>query len=153
MYNEKDYDEFSKMMEEKFPEIFKNRYGGFAVGSGWWPIIETLCANIQSHINWRNETRDRLLKSNPYNHPIPNAVVQVEVEQIKEKFGGLRFYYQGGDDQISGMVRMAEAWADNSCEECGKPGKRHSGGWIRTLCDEHEEERQQQMKKRFNNAD
>jgi hypothetical protein len=121
------YENFAKNMEERFPLMFANKYGGFAVGAGWYPIIETLCANIQSHIDWREKQG--------------NAIPQVVVEQIKEKFGGLRFYYQGGDDEISGMVRMAEAWADTACEECGGVGKRRSGGWIRTLCDFHEAER------------
>ena len=47
------------------------------------------------------------------------------------------------------MVRMAESWAANTCEECGHPGKMRNGGWIRTLCDEHEAERQARMKERF----
>lgn len=131
MYTENQYDEFVKKMEEKYPLMFANKYGGFAVGQGWWPILESLCANIQHHIDWWNKNRET--------RPV---VEQVVVEQIKEKFGGLRFYYQGGDDTIHGMVRMAESWADNSCEQCGKPGQRRSGGWIRTLCDEHELERQ-----------
>jgi hypothetical protein len=123
-----EYEVFAKKMEESFPKMFANKYGGFAVGAGWYPILETLCANIQSHIDWRvKQGQD---------------IAQVEVEQIKEKFGGLRFYYSGGDDEISGMVRMAEAWADIACEECGAAGKRRSGGWIRTLCDLHEAERQ-----------
>jgi hypothetical protein len=58
--------------------------------------------------------------------------------QIKEKFGGLRFYYDGGDEYISGLVSMAESWAGNTCETCGEKGERRSGGWIRTLCDKHE---------------
>lgn len=70
----------------------------------------------------------------------------IEVQQIKEKFGGLRFYYQGGDDQIRGMETMAEVWAGRSCEVCGNKGERRSGGWIRTLCDEHEAERQKALK-------
>jgi hypothetical protein len=124
----KEYEQFAKRMEERFPKMFVGKYGGFAVGAGWYPILEALCANIQSHIDWRvKQGQD---------------IAQVEVEQIKEKFGGLRFYYQGGDDEISGMVRMAEAWADVACEECGAFGKRRSGGWIRTLCDVHEAERQ-----------
>lgn len=138
MYTEQDYEAFAKKMEEKYPKMFSHPYGGFAVGVGWWPVIERLCANIQSHIDWWNTNR----KERP-------VVEQVVVEQIKEKFGGLRFYYQGGDDYIRGLVTMAEAWADSSCEECGKPGTRRSGGWIRTLCDEHEAERQQKMKERF----
>jgi hypothetical protein len=126
------YDAFEARMLERFPKMFAEPYGGFCVGKGWWPILETLCANIQSHIDWRvKQGQD---------------VAQVEVEQIKEKFGGLRFYYSGGDDEISGMVRMAEAWADIACEECGAAGKRRSGGWIRTLCDTHEAEHQERKR-------
>ena len=126
-----DYESFAKRMNERFPLMFAGKYGGFAVGEGWYPILESLCANIQSHIDWRNKNHEK--------HPV---VPQVVVEQIKEKFGGLRFYYQGGDDNVHGMVRMAEAWADHSCEECGAPGVRRGGGWVRTLCDHHEAEHQ-----------
>ena len=129
------YDAFAKHMEERFPKMFSGKYGGFACGEGWWPIIEKLCANIQHHTDWWNKNRET--------RPV---VEQVVVAQIKEKFGGLRFYYDGGDEQIRGMVQMAEAWADSSCETCGAPGKRRDGGWIKTLCDHHEAERQQRKK-------
>ena len=129
-----EYEVFANKMETAYPKMFADRYGGFAVGAGWWPILEALCANIQSHIDWRNRESE--------------TVPQVVVEQIKEKFGGLRFYYQGGDEQIHGMVRMAEAWADASCEECGAPGKSRNGGWIRTLCDVHEAEHQERLRAR-----
>ncbi len=94
-----------------------------------------MCGQIQHHIDWKNKQSE--------------VVAQVTVNQIKEKFGGLRFYYSGGDDVIDGMVRMAESWAAHSCEECGAPGKSREGGWIRTLCDTHEAERQQHMKERL----
>lgn len=147
MYNEADYEAFARKMEEKYSEMFAGKYGGFAVGPGWWPILEGLCSQIDSYTKWRNNTRAALLKDNPHNYTIPDAVPQVVVEQIKEKFGGLRFYYQGGDERIQGMVTMAEVWAHSVCEECGKPGKSRSGGWIRTLCDEHEAERQAKQEK------
>jgi len=67
----------------------------------------------------------------------PDAVPQVLVTQVKEKFGTLRFYYYGGDEKIDGMVRMAESMSALTCEECGAPGKSRSGGWVRTLCDTH----------------
>lgn len=134
-YSETEYDEFVKSMETKYPKMFSQPYGGFAVDKGWWPILQALCANIQHHIDWWNKNHEK--------HPI---VEQVVVEQIKEKFGGLRFYYTGGDEKIQGMVRMAEAWADRSCEECGAPGKTREGGWIKTLCDHHEAERQERRK-------
>ena len=129
-----EYEILATKMEEQYPKMFANKYGGFAVGAGWWPILEALCANIQQHIDWRNRENE--------------VVPQVVVEQIKEKFGGLRFYYQGGDEQVHGMVRMAEAWAANCCEECCAPGKRRDGGWIRTLCDHHEAEHQERLRTR-----
>jgi hypothetical protein len=122
-----EYEKFSERMEKSYPKMYAGKYGGFAVGKGWYPIIERLSKNIQQHLEWKNRESE--------------VVPQVVVEQIKEKFGGLRFYYQGGDDNVAGMVRMAEAWADTACEECGGIGKRRGGGWVRTLCDLHEQER------------
>ena len=145
-YTEEQYDEFARHMEEKYPKLFSQPYGGFAVDPGWWPILEALCRQIDGYIKWRNNTREALLKNNPHNHKIPDAVPQVVVAQIKEKFGGLRFYYDGGDEHISGMVRIAESWAGHTCETCGAPGKSREGGWIKTLCDAHEAERQQRRK-------
>ena len=126
------YDTFEARMLERFPKMFAEPYGGFCVDEGWWPILESLCGQIQHHIDWKNRQSE--------------IVVQVTVAQIKEKFGGLRFYYDGGDDTINGMVRMAEAWADASCETCGAPGRSREGGWIKTLCDYHEAERQLKRK-------
>ena len=127
-----DYEAFAKKMEEQFPKMFEGKYGGFAVGAGWYPILEKLCANIQYHIDWKNRETE--------------TVPQVVVEQIKEKFGGLRFYYQGGDEYIHGLVSMAESWAGSTCEKCSGVGKRRDGGWIRTLCDFHEAEHQERKR-------
>ena len=126
------YDVFEARMLERFPKIFAEPYGGFCVDEGWWPILESLCGQIQHHLDWKNRQSE--------------VVVQVKVAQIKEKFGGLRFYYDGGDDAIDGMVRMAESWAAHSCETCGAPGKSRDGGWIKTLCDHHDLERQLKRK-------
>jgi uncharacterized membrane protein len=69
---------------------------------------------------------------------IPTATcVQVTVDQVKEKFGTLRFYYTGGDEYISGITSMAEAMSSVTCEICGKPGQTSSGGWLKTTCKEH----------------
>ena len=73
---------------------------------------------------------------------VPNKVVQVIADQIKEKFGTLRFYYSGGDDFIRGIVSMAESMSSVTCEECGNLGECSSGGWIRTLCKTHREQRE-----------
>ena len=68
---------------------------------------------------------------------IPDPVPQVTLDQVKEKFGTLRFYYSGGDDYISGLVSMAESMSGVTCETCGKPGTQSGGGWIKTVCKEH----------------
>jgi len=68
---------------------------------------------------------------------IPAEIPQVTLDQVKEKFGTLRFYYTGGDEYISGLVSMAESMSGVTCEECGKPGTQTSGGWIKTVCKEH----------------
>ena len=140
---------------EKYPKIFQDRYGdmtttamcwGFECGDGWHKIIDSLCSHIQHHIDWCAKQRLLLLESNPHNLPIPNEVAQVVAVQVKEKFGGLRFYYEGGDDKIDGMVQMAEAWASKTCDVCGESGKSRNTGWIRTLCDKHFEELEQKKK-------
>lgn len=170
------YEEFDKHMAEKYPRYFGEgkRYGGFAIGEGWYPVIEVLVGQIDHYTKWRrnmraydlrldrarDKGRDAVLKfickgKQPSMwdedradeimetvHDIKPKVDWIRVEQIKEKFGGLRFYYQGGDDYISGMVTIAESWAGRTCETCGEKGERRSGGWMRTLCDVHEAEHQ-----------
>jgi len=73
--------------------------------------------------------------------PVPELVVQVTADQVKEKFGTLRFYYTGGNEFVRGLVAMAESMSAVTCETCGKPGKRVGGGWVTTLCQEHAEAR------------
>lgn len=135
MNEELEYDAFAKSMEEKYPKMFAQPYGGFAVDKGWWPILQALCSNIQHYLNWKNKESE--------------VVPQVVVTQIKEKFGGLRFYYDGGDDRVQGMVAMAEAWADKSCEECGAPGTSGGRGWLKTLCPTHRAEADARYAERF----
>lgn len=58
----------------------------------------------------------------------------VKIDQIKEKFGGLRFYYSGGDDKVDGMVTFASYLCSKTCEVSGEKGELFSnGGWYRTL--------------------
>ena len=101
-------------------------------------------ANGRETREWDIERADEILEHGD-REPTP-YVARVVVDQVKEKFGGLRFYYHGGDDVVDGMVRMAESWAAQTCETCGDPGTIRHGGWVRTLCDKHEEEYQNKWK-------
>jgi hypothetical protein len=129
---------------KKYPLIFADRNKsmmetcmcwGFEHGDGWYNIIDSLCGQIQHHIDWQNKNFEK-------GHAQYKQVPQVVVSQVKEKFGTLRFYYHGGDDVIDGMVRMAESWSAVACEECGAPGTQNSRGWIKTLCETHRQERE-----------
>ena len=91
MYRESQYEEFQNRMHERFPKLFEGKYGGFACGSGWWPMLETLCEVIQNHIDQSK-----------------GKCSQIVIEQIKEKFGTLRFYTQGGDDFNNGAIWFDE---------------------------------------------
>ena len=125
---------------EKYPKIFNNRNGsiqetcmswGFECGSGWFDIIDTLCKAIQHHVDWK--TRSMSAEE--------RECFQVTTDQVKEKFGGLRFYYSGGDEEIRGMVDMAELMSYKICELCGSPGIKRSSGWIFVRCDSCEEKK------------
>jgi len=78
---------------------------------------------------------------------VPESIPQVTLDQVKEKFGTLRFYYSGGDDYISGMVSLAESMTAVTCESCGNPGESRGGGWIHTYCTPCEEARELARKK------
>lgn len=60
--------------------------------------------------------------------------------QVKEKFGGLRFYIGKGNDILWSIISTAETASLSICEICGEPGKLRDGGWIKTLCDTHAKE-------------
>jgi hypothetical protein len=78
---------------------------------------------------------------------VPEYVSRVVVEQVKEKFGTLRFYYRGGDDTVYGMVRLAEEMSARTCEQCGVPATtENQNGWVVTLCKKHSKERKKKMK-------
>jgi hypothetical protein len=80
------------------------------VGPGWRPVVQGLI----------DEAKRRGLT----------------ILQIKEKFGGLRFYWAGEDDEFDQIVDAAERACDGICEACGAPGKlRTVGYWMKTECE------------------
>lgn len=96
------------------------------VGTGWRELLE----NMYGYFTF------------VYN----NYGIFVIVEQVKEKFGGLRVYYSidtakqrsGYDvDLIHQTVLSIENESFLICEDCGKSGtQKNIFGWIKTLCDD-----------------
>lgn len=85
----------------------------FGVGEGWFPIIKELIEDLIS-MGWNKQ-----------------------ITQVKEKFGGLCFYINGGTDEIYDRIIEAERKSYTICEITGRPGElRKDIGWFKTLCDE-----------------
>ncbi|RJQ27076.1 hypothetical protein C4577_02020 [Candidatus Parcubacteria bacterium] len=89
------------------------------VGEGWNGIIERLVADLEK-LGWDGT-----------------------VAQVKEKFGGLRFYIGGGTHEVWERISEAEKESMNTCQNCGKPGKIDKWGkwWLLCLCPECGENR------------
>jgi hypothetical protein len=65
---------------------------------------------------------------------------KIEAMQVKEKFGGLRFYTGPCTDRGYTLINMAETLSVRTCEVCGKHGQtcnRTGGYWLKTVCKEH----------------
>jgi hypothetical protein len=106
-----------------YPLMFTDRFALPAVGNGWKDIIIGMCRDIAAI------DKDSI----------------VRVLQVKEKFGGLRFYYgveggyEGNKDlwkEVEKIVRAGEAEAYKTCEYCGiQPATQTKSMWIKTLCE------------------
>jgi hypothetical protein len=129
------------LLRQRYPKIFKTSthkdepldMWGLECDDGWFELVDTLCSKIQSHIDWRSKN---------INNAEELENLQVVAEQIKEKFGGLRFYVTGGDDITEAFISFAETMSMKICETCGNPGKQQSfRGWIHTSCDPCSEKR------------
>jgi hypothetical protein len=93
----------------------------FAHGDGWFDLVWTLCERLEAVV----------------------AVAETEtgrsfgVLQVKEKFGGLRFYTNYRNDAISALIEAAAIESIHTCEVCGGPGRLRGTSWLETKCDEH----------------
>lgn len=84
------------------------------IGEGWKPIVRDLVDALYD-LEWEGR-----------------------VAQIKEKFGGLRFYADGVPEGGRELIDEAERICSETCENCGNPGRLRGQGWVLTLCDECE---------------
>ena len=90
----------------------------FDVQVGWYPLIKNLIDELIT-LGWDKQ-----------------------VTQVKEKFGGLRFYINGGSDEMYNKITEAEKLSHETCELCGEKGElRTKIRWFTTLCDEHYEQK------------
>lgn len=81
------------------------------VGAGWLPLVTEL------------------------NERLTALYSDYRIAQVKEKFGGLRYYVDGVGDEGYKLIDEAEAKSYELCENCGDPGILRKGGWLKTYCD------------------
>lgn len=82
------------------PKLGINTHSSIYCGDGWYSILEYLCRCIQFDID-------------------TNKQPQIEFITVKEKFGGLRIYTDGGSERQYGMLCFAESLSTTICENCG----------------------------------
>jgi len=93
--------------------------------NGWFDLLWKLCEDIDAIVK-----RDNLCKFEG-----KDSYKNFSVDQIKEKFGGLRFYTNFVINDIEKLIRDAEDKSFKTCEFCGKDGSMHMKfGWYKTLC-------------------
>lgn len=111
-------------LPDRYPRLFPNGHltRGFEISAGWTNLVVLLCERI-----------DTLVQQ------APDA--QMQVKQVKEKFGMLRFYYEieGASDSLLYAIRQVVAQAEHAssmcCERCGKRGETGNlEGWLTTVC-------------------
>jgi len=75
-----------------------------------------------------------------------------QTTQIKEKFGGLRFYINSGSKEIHEIISRYEELSYEICEVCGETGEIrkdcgwHGSRWYKTMCDKHYNELKEERK-------
>lgn len=135
--------ELQNQLYEKYPDLFSNRnkgrmescmYWGIECNNGWYELLASVCWRVSQHEK-NIEDRKRILADQPEKIKAELEYFPVKFDQVKEKYGGLRLYFSGGDDYVDGIVAMAEEYSYKVCEVCGNAGKPNKGGWITTLCD------------------
>lgn len=109
-------------LQARHKKVFALAVGSISVGEGWIGLLDEMMTELDT-------------KGYEY-----------EVDYIKEKFGQLRIAlsYIGNTDEHQ-WYDIIDKYEDKSlviCEECGKPGMLRFGGWIRTLCNSHGENRE-----------
>ncbi len=112
---------------------------------GWYSLVDKLCSDIEALLGREPE--------------------RFKVTQVKEKYGGLRFYFsfEGAEDhfvdfhssegietfvqeadgpsvmsQLRMLVGAASEQSTSICQDCGAPGTlANRRGWVSTLCERH----------------
>ncbi len=119
--------ELQDKLYKKYPKLFSQKdlpisqtcmCWGIECGDGWYDILDKFCDKLTKYL----ETSD---------------IGDVTFSQVKEKYGSLRVYTDGGDDIVDNMLSDLEDESEKVCMMCGNtPAKiRSHCGWYTSMCD------------------
>jgi len=122
------------MTTEQF-ETYLIKIGGLVNGyySDRPPIVKNLCECDDGWLQMIVDLIEELIAAGWDKH----------ICQIKEKFGGLRFYIGSGSDEIWEIISKYESLSYEICETCGEQGELRKdcgwkgSSWLKTMCDKH----------------
>lgn len=113
-----------------YPSLYRERgasmqescmHWGFECGDGWYDLLDNLSKKLTA------------------------LSTDIVAQQVKEKFGTLRFYTGGisdeNRDKAYDYIEEAERLSMHTCEMCGHGGELSGPGWLQTLCVDHRKEK------------
>jgi hypothetical protein len=114
--------DLERKLQARFPGFFRDLYGdplktcmsmGCTFADGWYRLLERLCEELE-----------------------PVAPPEFRFDQVTEKFGAMRVYTSGGNEETARLILKAREESLRVCEVCGATEgvttewKR----WFRSLC-------------------
>ncbi len=98
---------------------------GFECGDGWFALIWKLSSDIEMEA-----TREGI---------DPHGDMWPEAQQVKQKFGALRFHLNNYSEELARLIKIAAKESGTICEICGNPGVLicDSRRYVMTLCSAH----------------
>ena len=120
---------------EKYPRLYDSGVRcGFSCPEGWLHLVDLLSTNLSFLLDTK----------------VPkDKSFEIVVDQVKEKFGGLRYYvfYRYDEDDLElaklaeyfdGIIRFAESISTSMCQVCGSPANKVvNGGIVSAACSKH----------------
>jgi hypothetical protein len=135
-------------LARKHPDLMQKSQIGedLGVDEGWFDLIDTLCELISSKVtSLRSRIQYALEKDTgkaaELEEQLAKAIAELPViVEVKEKFGGLRFYVEGGTEKHHSYIDFAEQMSYKICETCGDRGQSRQDRWVKVRCDKHQKE-------------
>lgn len=108
-----------KTKEDIYNDFSFAKNTAMSFNRGWDSLVYKFCVEA-----------NQILERNP------EFIASFMIVDIKEKYGTLRIYCYGGNDEMWDLIIKYEELSESICEECGDVGELRDYGWLKTMCDD-----------------